>query len=133
VVKLRRKVMNEQDREKIKKIINDRKRAHDYLKARESRTYEAFIDMEKAAFASGTLEKKFKEMIAVGISIAVNCESCMQWHIREALSAGATEEQVLEAIEVGMEMGGGPATVSSRFALSVLEYYTKKDEPGPSV
>lgn len=124
--------MNERDRDKIKKIIDDRKRAHDYLKARKSRTYEAFIDMEKAAFASGALEKKFKEMIAVGISIAVNCESCMQWHVREALSAGATEEQVLEAIEVGMEMGGGPATVSSRFAISVLEYYTKKSDPGPS-
>ena len=124
--------MDEQDREKIKKIINDRKHAHDYLKARKSRTYEAFIDMEKAAFASGTLEKKFKEMIAVGISVVVNCESCMQWHIREALSAGATEEQILEAIEVGMEMGGGPATVSSRFGLSVLEYYTKKGDPGQS-
>jgi AhpD family alkylhydroperoxidase len=125
--------MNEQDREKIKKIIDDRKRAHDYLKARKSRTYEAFIDMEKAAFASRTLEKKFKEMIAIGISIAVNCESCMQWHIREALNAGATEEQVLEAIEVGMEMGGGPATVSSRFAISVLEYYARKDDTSSSV
>lgn len=124
--------MSECDRERIKKIIDDRKRAHDYLKARKSRTYAAFIDMEKAAFASGALEKKFKEMIAIGISVVVNCESCMQWHIREALSAGATEEQVLEAIEVGMEMGGGPATVSSRFAISVLEYYSKKDEPGSS-
>jgi alkylhydroperoxidase/carboxymuconolactone decarboxylase family protein YurZ len=56
----------------------------------------------------------------------------MQWHVREALNGGATEEQVLEAIEVGMEMGGGPATVSSRFAISVLEYYTKKSESGPS-
>ncbi len=124
--------MNEQDKEKIKKIIRDRKNTADYLMERKSRTYEAFVDMEKAAFSSGTLEKKFKEMIAIGISIVVNCESCMQWHIREALNAGATEEQVLEAIEVGMEMGGGPATVSSRFAISVLEYYSKKDEPGSS-
>ena len=83
--------MSECDRERIKKIIDDRKRTHDYLKARKSRIYEAFIDMEKAAFASGALEKKFKEMIAIGISVVVNCESCMQWHIREALSAGATD------------------------------------------
>ena len=125
--------MNEQDKEKIRKIIRDRKHVHDYLKAKGSQTYGAFLKMEKAAFSSGALDTKFKEMIAIGISVVVNCESCMQHHIREALSAGATEEQVLEAIEVGMEMGGGPATVSSRFAISVLEYYTKKDEPGPSV
>ncbi len=28
--------------------------------------------------------------------------------------------QVLEAVEVGIEMGGGPATVSARFALDVM-------------
>jgi len=27
----------------------------------------------------------------------------------------------LEAVEVGIEMGGGPATVSARFALDVME------------
>ena len=123
--------MNEQDKEKIKNIIRDREYAHEYLKARKSRTYEAFLQMEKAAYSSGALEKKYKEMIAVGISIVVDCESCLQWHIREALSAGATEEQILEAIEVGMEMGGGPATVAGRFAIRLLEHYSEDGRPKP--
>jgi alkylhydroperoxidase/carboxymuconolactone decarboxylase family protein YurZ len=45
----------------------------------------------------------------------------MQWHIEQAAAAGASFEEVLEAIEVGMEMGGGRATVSARFALEVLD------------
>ncbi|MFW9784966.1 MAG: carboxymuconolactone decarboxylase family protein, partial [Candidatus Heimdallarchaeota archaeon] len=57
------------------------------------------------------------------ISVVINCESCMEWHIAEALKSGATEDQIIEAIEVAIEMGGGPATVTSRFALKVLEYY----------
>ena len=65
-------------------------------------------------------------MIALGISIVINCESCIEWHIKEALKSGASDKQILEAIEIGIEMGGGPATVSSRFALKVLEYYEKK-------
>ncbi len=64
-------------------------------------------------------------MIAIGISIRINCESCLEWHIKQALDHGASKEEIIESIEVGIEMGGGPATVSSRFALSVLEYYTK--------
>ena len=44
----------------------------------------------------------------------------MQWHIEQAALAGAAEREVLEAIEVGMEMGGGPATAHARFALAVL-------------
>ena len=62
-----------------------------------------------------------KELIAVGISVTIDCESCMQWHIEQAAQAGAIQEEVLEAIEVGIEMGGGPATVSTRFALAVME------------
>jgi alkylhydroperoxidase/carboxymuconolactone decarboxylase family protein YurZ len=37
------------------------------------------------------------------------------------VQAGAAEREILEAIEVGIEMGGGPATVSARFALSVMD------------
>ena len=40
--------------------------------------------------------------------------------------SGATPEQVLEAVDVGIEFGGGPATVSARFALKVLDYYSLK-------
>jgi AhpD family alkylhydroperoxidase len=33
--------------------------------------------MERAAFAAGALSKKHKELIALGISVVTNCESCM--------------------------------------------------------
>jgi alkylhydroperoxidase/carboxymuconolactone decarboxylase family protein YurZ len=45
----------------------------------------------------------------------------MQWHIEQAAASGATFDELLEAVEVGIEMGGGPATVSARFALEVME------------
>jgi AhpD family alkylhydroperoxidase len=77
--------------------------------------------MEQAAYSDGELPKKVKELIAVGISVVIDCESCMQWHIEQAAQAGATHREVLEAVEVGIEMGGGPATVSARFALEVME------------
>ncbi len=85
------------------------------------KTYKAFLDMEKAAFSDGALPKKIKELIAVGISVAIDCESCMQWHIEQASQSGADMRETLEAVEVGIEMGGGPATVSARFALEVME------------
>jgi AhpD family alkylhydroperoxidase len=77
--------------------------------------------MEQRAFSAGALEHKTKELIAIGISVRIDCESCMQWHIERAAAAGATMQEVLEAIEVAIEMGGGPATVSARFAVEVLD------------
>lgn len=115
--------LSKSDIEKIRSINEDRKKAHTYFKEN-SNVYNAFLDMENQAFHSGKLDKKYKEMIAIGISVQINCESCLEWHIKEALRHGASKEEILETIGVGIEMGGGPATVSARFAMKVLEYYT---------
>ena len=118
--------MDLSDREKIEKIIRDRKLANGfYLK--KSEVFRKFIAFEEKAFEAGSLGCMDKELIAVGISVVINCESCMQWHITQAMKQGATEEQVIEAIGVGIEMGGGPATVSARFAMMVLEYNKLSD------
>ena len=107
--------------DRLKEISDRRDAAHEKLLALKSRVYQAFLELEKATFSDGALPKKTKELIAVGISVVVDCESCMQWHIQQAANAGASMEEVLEAVEVGIEMGGGPATVSARFALEVME------------
>lgn len=107
--------------DKIEEICRKRKLAHQELLAADSKVYRAFLDMESAAYADGALAKKHKELIAVGISVVTDCESCMQWHIDQAAHAGASRQEVLEAVEVGIEMGGGRATVSARFALDVMD------------
>jgi AhpD family alkylhydroperoxidase len=115
--------MENLEKEKIERIIRLRKQANTfYLK--KSEVYQSFVKMEEAAYEDKALSKLQKELIAVGISIVINCESCLEWHIRQALDCGATEKEIIEAVEVGIEMGGGPATVSARFAMNVLEYYS---------
>jgi AhpD family alkylhydroperoxidase len=106
---------------KLQEISRDRKRAHSKLLALKSDVYKAFLEMERAAYSDGALPKKTKELIAIGVSVYANCESCMQWHIEQAASSGASLREVLEAIEVGIEIGSGKPTVAARFALDVIE------------
>lgn len=106
---------------RMDELDRGRRKAHARLLALKSPVYAAFLEMEKATYAEGALPASTKELIAVGVSVVLNCESCMQWHIGQAARCGATTWQVLEALEVGMEMGGGPATVSVRFALDVMD------------
>ncbi|MGA2039921.1 MAG: carboxymuconolactone decarboxylase family protein [Bryobacteraceae bacterium] len=116
--------------DKLEEIAAKRKRAHARLVALKSEVYRGFLEMERAAYADGALPKKHKELIAVGISVVKDCESCMQWHIEQAAAAGATFEEILEAVEVAMEMGGGRATVSARFALEVMDSLKLAPSPG---
>jgi AhpD family alkylhydroperoxidase len=107
--------------DRLKEISENREKAHKKLLSLESKVYKAFLEMEKSTYCDGALSKKTKELIAVGISVVIDCESCMQWHIEQAAKAGASEQEILEAIEVGIELACGRATVSARFALEVLE------------
>ena len=107
--------------DKLREITLRRKRAHSRFLELDSGVYRTFMALEKAAYAQGALPKKTKALVAIGISVVKNCESCMQWHIEQAAQAGASIREVLEAVEVGIEMGGGPAVVSARFALEVME------------
>jgi AhpD family alkylhydroperoxidase len=106
---------------KIEEIKAQRKWANNKLLEKNSEVYKAFLQMEKATYCDGAVSRKNKELIAVGISVVINCESCMQWHVEQAVVSGATEKEIIEAIEVGIEMGGGPATAYARFALEVLD------------
>lgn len=114
--------MDNLDKNKIEQIVKTRKQAHEYY-SNKSKVYKSFVDMEQKTYIDGELTKKQKEFIAIGISVVINCESCMEWHIKQVLDDGATESEIIEAIEVGIEMAGGPATASARFAMNVLEYY----------
>ena len=107
--------------DRIREIRRARQAGHKYFMER-SAVYRKFVELEQVAFEDGALSKREKELIAIGISLVNSCESCLEWHIREAISAGASEEQVVEAIGVGMEMGIGPTTVTSRFAVTVLDH-----------
>lgn len=102
-------------------LIKQRKWANGKLIKYNSRVFKAIQALEEVTFQDGALPKKTKELIAIGISVVNNCESCMQWHIGEAVKDGATEHEILEAVEVAFEMGIGPAVVNGRFALEVMD------------
>ncbi|NCA77428.1 MAG: carboxymuconolactone decarboxylase family protein [Alphaproteobacteria bacterium] len=111
---------------RITELNRQRKVANARLARLNSMVYKAFLEMEKVTYCDGALSKKHKELIAAAIGVVTNCESCMQWHIEQAVMEGATEQEVLEAIEVAIEMGIGPATVNARFALEAMDQSFKK-------
>ena len=73
--------------------------------------YAGFAELNKAAMAPGVLDQKFKELLALVMGVTLRCDGCIATHARGAASAGATREEVAEALGVSMLMNGGPGTV----------------------
>ncbi len=85
-----------------------------------------FAKMHRAAVADGVLSAKTKELIALAISIASHCDGCVAFHTHDAVKAGATRNEVEEAIAVAVLMGGGPAAVYGSDALEALDQFTRE-------
>lgn len=80
---------------------------------------DAFVQMDNAAYIEGELERKYKELIGLGIAVAVRCKYCMNIHVKQALNEGANREEILEAAAVGVAFGGSPSM--SEVATTVMQ------------
>lgn len=92
-------------------------------------TMRAYRELHKKATGEGALTRTTKELIALGIALNVNCDGCLAYHVRDALQAGATREQILETIGVAVMMGGGPAVVYGCQALEALDQFLAEKHP----
>ncbi|MGB7623194.1 MAG: carboxymuconolactone decarboxylase family protein [Terriglobia bacterium] len=91
-----------------------------FLKAKEitPAVFEAFVTFDKAAMGEGALPRKTKELIAVAVAHTTQCPSCIDIHTRGAKAAGATEQEVMEAIWVAASLRAGAAVTHSSLSLS---------------
>jgi AhpD family alkylhydroperoxidase len=85
----------------------------------------AFDAFGKAVFADGALPAKVKQIIAVAVAHVTQCPYCIKGHTKAAQRAGATPQELMEAIWVAAEIRAGGA-----YAHSVLMLDTLNAEPG---
>jgi AhpD family alkylhydroperoxidase len=71
----------------------------------------AFGQLHRAAVADGALPTRIKELMALSIAVVKHCDGCIAYHAKAAARAGATPEELAEALGVALLMDGGTASV----------------------
>lgn len=82
-----------------------------------------FARLHKKAVEAGALDAKTKEMMALAISIVVQCQGCIAYHAHDAIISGATRQELLETIGVAILMGGGPGSIYAAHALDAIDQF----------
>ncbi|MEM6749841.1 MAG: carboxymuconolactone decarboxylase family protein [Planctomycetota bacterium] len=67
----------------------------------------------EAAAQAGPLDTKTQHLVKIGICLGAGLESAMRSHTRRALQAGATLEEIEQAVVLGMTTCGFPSTVAA--------------------
>ncbi|MBR1375989.1 MAG: carboxymuconolactone decarboxylase family protein [Cardiobacteriaceae bacterium] len=91
-------------------------------------TMKAFSQLAQAANKEGALNKKQKELIALGIGIANRCQGCIGFHSKTLAELGTTRAEFLEMLQVAVYMGGGPSLMTAAEALAAYEEFGGEKE-----
>jgi len=81
----------------------------------------SFASFNQKVFQEGTVSIKTKELIAVACAHITRCPYCIEGHIQKAKQAGATEEEIAEAIFVAVAMNAGASFAHSCIAMETLK------------
>ncbi|MFH1591572.1 MAG: carboxymuconolactone decarboxylase family protein [archaeon] len=92
-----------------KEMLSEMKDMLPKLGAANPDAMKGFQQLKEAIERDGALPKKMKVLIALATAITQQCDWCIVVHVKDALAAGATKEEILETGWVAVMMGGGPA------------------------
>ncbi len=93
-------------------------------------TWKAFGALHAAALEDGALSARTKELVALAISVATQCDGCIAYHAKAAARRGATPEEVAEALGVALLMSGGPGTVYGPRAWAAYAEFAGQESDG---
>lgn len=88
-------------------------------------TWGGFATLHRSAMADGALPARIKELIALVVAVVEHCDGCVAYHARAAAAAGATEQEVAEALGVALLMNGGPASVWGPRAFAAFQEFAE--------
>jgi AhpD family alkylhydroperoxidase len=80
-----------------------------HAKAAAPDVVKGFGGLFQTVMKDGALSVREKELVALGIGLAVRCDGCIYSHVQKARSAGATRAQIIETAGVAVMMQGGPS------------------------
>ena len=86
----------------------------------------AFMELQGSTMADGKVDAKTKELIAVGIAVALRCVPCINAHTLGAIKQGASPEEIMEAASVAVLMSGGPGMAHVVEVMKTIEGFSAR-------
>ena len=91
--------------------------------------FQAFRSFNNEIFEKeSSLPRKMKELIAIGVAHTTQCPYCIEGHVRAAKKAGASDQEISEAIFVAAALRAGGAFAHSTIAMRVLNEMEKVEK-----
>jgi len=84
--------------------------------------FKTFVEFDSiVGKEDGAIPRKYRELMALAIACTTQCPYCLDFHTRNAKKAGATREEVAEAVFIAAALRAGAAATHSTLALKLFD------------
>ena len=85
----------------------------------------AYAGLHHANSASAHLDAKTRELIALAVAVSLRCDGCINAHTDGAIKAGASKEEIVDALGVAIMVNAGAAMVYSARTIDAFDSKAK--------
>jgi len=82
---------------------------------------ERFFALDARAYEAGALDARTKELLGLSCSLVLRCDDCVTYHILRCVEEGADDDQMLDAMNVALVVGGSIVIPHLRRAVQTLD------------
>ena len=104
-----------------KRFGEERSRLNEIVFASASLGIKRFFALDEQAYETGALPAKTKELLGLVASMVLRCDDCIAYHLIRCREEGVTREELYEAFNVALVVGGSIVIPHLRFAAERLE------------
>jgi len=87
-----------------------------------------FFALDSRAYEKGALDVKTKELLGLVASTVLRCNECITYHIIRCVQEGVSDEELFEALNVALVVGGSITIPHIRRAVDMLDQCRKKQQ-----
>lgn len=80
-----------------------------------------FYSLDSQAYREGALSGKVKELLGLVASFVLRCDDCIKYHITQCFKEGVSDEELEEALFIGLMVGGTITIPHQRRAMQVWD------------
>lgn len=108
--------------EKLQAFEEYRARMNERILGLDNRVIKRVFSVDSLAYAAGgRLPEPTRELLGLVASLVLRCDDCVRYHLAESVRAGLTREEIVEAMSIGLVVGGTIVIPHLRRALEFLD------------
>lgn len=119
--------MSKIENNRLQKFREERAEANEKIFDLDHLGIKRFFNLDNNTYKEGALPAQTKELLGLVASTVLRCNDCIDYHLEECAKAGFSKEEIVDALNVALVVGGSIVIPHLRHAVNTLEILERED------